>query len=54
MLHNTIVLEALVRFTLRIENQNRWDNVAVDALSQFTLKLDAKTVKSVWMESPWE
>ena len=37
----------LVRFTFSIEYQKGWNNVAMDALSWVTLKLDAVTVKSI-------
>ena len=40
-------IELLVRFTFSIKYQKGWDNAAIDALSQVTLKLDAGTMKSI-------
>ena len=40
-------VESFARFTLSIEYQKGWDNVATDAMSQVTSKLDAETVKSI-------
>ena len=40
-------VDLLARFMFSIEYQKGWDNMAADALSQVTLKLDAKTVKSI-------
>ena len=40
-------VESLARFTFSIEYQKEWDNVAADALSQVTSKLDAETMKSI-------
>ena len=43
--HQWVVL--LARFTLCIEHQKGRDNVATDALSQVTSKLDAEIMKSI-------
>ena len=40
-------MESLARFLFSIEYQTGQDNVATDALSKVTLKLDAETVKSI-------
>ena len=40
-------VESLVTFSFSIEYQKGWDNAAVDALGQVTLKLDAETMKSI-------
>ena len=40
-------VELLVRFTFSLEYQKGWDNMATDAMSQVTLKLDTETVKYI-------
>ena len=40
-------IQSLARFTFSIEYQKGHDNVAMDALSWVTLKLDVETVKSI-------
>ena len=40
-------VESLVRFSFSIEYQKGRDNVAADALSQVTLKLDVEIMKSI-------
>ena len=40
-------VESLVRFTFSTECQKGWDNAAVEALSQVTLKLGTGTMKSI-------
>ena len=47
-------LESLPRLTFSIEYQKECDNVATDALSQVTLKLNAETMNPSWMGSLWE
>ena len=40
-------VESLTRFTFSIKYQKGWGNVAADALSQVTSKLDTETMKSI-------
>ena len=47
-------VESLVGFTSSIKYQKGWDNVATDALTQITLKLDAETMKSILDGVPME
>ena len=41
------LVKLLARFTLSIEYQKEWNNVAADALSWVISKLDAKIMKSI-------
>ena len=40
-------VKSLARFMFSIEYKKGWDNVAIDALSWLTLKLDAESMKSI-------